>query len=535
MEHEGPAVCSIQSKKRKVPSSKLGKGTYGVVHAHGNDEIIKKPHPPCDLSEDQVRETAVLAALKHHPNIVTLVHLKKRRTSLRYALCIKREEENLYQFVNRSRSGGNLLPPIAWLPVFECILKGLAAIHDLGFIHGDLKMDNVMVSEYTAKLCDLGLARTSAFPGANSMFALMYRAPELLIDPLFLKTEPDYNKPLINTAVDLFAFGVMITSVCGRPVFQDCESDAKQIRCVLAILDHGKTRREWRDKAAVYTTLKDELKDESFGHLLNGEHLVDFTDILHRGNPEPYPPSMLETIYACLQVDPKSRPHSARAVAEMLEVEPEPLRASLTRTPLPPLSPDCIELRNRMLLHAMWQLIKLFRNTPDVDKKHVVLSFRALRLYARLVSECPHQDDYWRIAIGAYMFGAHLTVSEDRCLFTDEIAKLFSETTPFKITERLVLRYLEKVFVATHLHLVGGVWPQDVFEWVLRELATDGIDEREESERHASAPNERIAAIKFLHAWKTFDKREDSLHVGGVGLGSGSFGLCAPLRPCLEL
>lgn len=79
--------------------------------------------------------------------------------------------------------------------------EGLAAIHEMGFIHHDFGPKNVMVSrEGVAKIIDFGLAvpNTSQFrkPG-NRTGTLNYMAPELL------------RRESTDERIDIFAFGVM--------------------------------------------------------------------------------------------------------------------------------------------------------------------------------------------------------------------------------------------------------------------------------------------------------------------------------------
>ncbi len=79
--------------------------------------------------------------------------------------------------------------------------EGLAAIHEMGFIHHDFGPKNVMVSrEGVAKIIDFGLAvpNTSQFrkPG-NRTGTLGYMAPELL------------RRESTDERIDLFSFGVM--------------------------------------------------------------------------------------------------------------------------------------------------------------------------------------------------------------------------------------------------------------------------------------------------------------------------------------
>lgn len=104
----------------------------------------------------------------------------------------------------RVESGGRLPLPVA-LAIGRQIAEGLAALHAAGFIHGDVKTDNVRLSAPgRAVLVDLGFAHE---PGelvawaehGHMMGTPNYMAPELCVKP-----------PTDTATADVFGLGVTL-------------------------------------------------------------------------------------------------------------------------------------------------------------------------------------------------------------------------------------------------------------------------------------------------------------------------------------
>src|SRR5262245_40267833 len=156
--------------------SLLGKGGMGAVYlAHGRGEgepIALKVMLPrmvvnAEAQEIFLREIEVTRALRH-PNIVGLLDFGKHEGRYYFALeyCPGGSAEVL-----RLRQGGRV-PLASALRIAVDALEGLAAAHEAGFVHRDLKPDNVLLTrDGVARLADFGLAKSFLQAGLSGLTA----------------------------------------------------------------------------------------------------------------------------------------------------------------------------------------------------------------------------------------------------------------------------------------------------------------------------------------------------------------------------
>ena len=113
------------------------------------------------------------------------------------------------------------------------ILSGLACLHSKEIVHGDLKPQNVLLRDGSAKLSDFGCARSmSAGPtGAEALGTIGYMSPEMM-------DAKESGEGAVSIEVDIFAFGTTCWSMLElKEPFED--EDAPSIFWVRNFIQTG--------------------------------------------------------------------------------------------------------------------------------------------------------------------------------------------------------------------------------------------------------------------------------------------------------
>src|SRR5205807_2732951 len=197
--------------------SKIGEGGMGEVWRArdtklGRDVAIKVL--PAAFSENTDRlnrfeQEAQAAGALNHPNILSIYHIGTHQGAP-YIVSELLEGETL-----RERIAGGALPQRKAIDYALQIAKGLAAAHEKGIIHRDIKPDNIFITDDgRVKILDFGLAKlTSATDGTSQtevptrkvntdpgtvMGTMGYMSPEQL------KGQPADHRS------DIFSFGAIL-------------------------------------------------------------------------------------------------------------------------------------------------------------------------------------------------------------------------------------------------------------------------------------------------------------------------------------
>jgi eukaryotic-like serine/threonine-protein kinase len=203
---------------RYVLRGELGRGGMATVH-RARDEVLDRDvaikllhahlaRDPAFL--DRFRREARAAAALAHPNVVA-VH-DWGETEDGPFLVLQIVDGPSLRSVLRHR--GRLLAAEA-VAVLAPAAGGLAAAHDAGLVHRDVKPENLLLGvDGTVRVTDFGLARAAA--SATSTFG----TDVLVGSPHYLSPEAVRGEPL-DPRADVYALGVVLYEVLtGRPPYE---------------------------------------------------------------------------------------------------------------------------------------------------------------------------------------------------------------------------------------------------------------------------------------------------------------------------
>jgi calcium-dependent protein kinase len=127
---------------------------------------------------------------------------------------------DLYDYV-ASKPGRRLAEGEA-LPLFAQIAKGLSFLHTVGVAHRDLSLENVLLKDGQAKICDFGLSAAANQFSNDVVGKFYYMAPEVTQGAVY---DPK--------GADVWSLGVLLfMMLTGSPLFADEDSRAPTLRVI---------------------------------------------------------------------------------------------------------------------------------------------------------------------------------------------------------------------------------------------------------------------------------------------------------------
>jgi serine/threonine protein kinase len=251
----------------------LGVGSMGVVHLardlRRNQSVALKLVSPEHAADPDAhyrfsREAAALAAIRH-PNVVGVAGVGEDDDGKSFVAMEYVKGPSLEEIIVQYANRGEFVPVARALSIVRSLAEGLAAVHEAGFIHRDVKPSNVLIEEGTDRpvLLDFGLARAPARASSKSIGAgtPWYMAPEQLDDEEARELE-------LSARTDVYALGCTAYEILtASPPFPSLDLDelrdlhlrqappaASLIRPEIATLDPALQRALAKDPAERFPT-----------------------------------------------------------------------------------------------------------------------------------------------------------------------------------------------------------------------------------------------------------------------------------------
>src|SRR5215510_826534 len=256
----------------------------------GRDVAIKVL--PATLSSDKDRlarfeQEARAAGALNHPNILVIYHIGAHEGAP-YIVSELLAGESL-----RERMAGGALPQRKAIDYALQLARGLAAAHEKGIVHRDIKPDNVFITDDgRVKILDFGIAKlTGAGDGHQPQTEVPTR--KVNTDPGTVMGTVGYMPPeqlkgqTVDHRADIFSFGAILYEILsGKRAFRG-DSMAETISAIL--------REDPPDLSETNKTIS---------------------------------PALERVVRHCLEKNPAERFHSARDLAFALEALTAPTSAS---------------------------------------------------------------------------------------------------------------------------------------------------------------------------------------------------------------
>ena len=195
-----------------IKVSKIGGGSFGAVYLvkekDTNNLYAMKKFYLDNLSNGGAKKQYEILSKFNHENIHKVIDMFISKNNNQY-LITPYYPNNLYDYVSKK------LPEKAIKQIIFQILNGVNYIHNLKYIHRDIKPDNILLSSKgKIILTDFDLCRQESKGKDDTMtrtaVTLFYRAPEIF-----------YGDSYYGNKIDIWSLGCVFAElIIGRPLFK---------------------------------------------------------------------------------------------------------------------------------------------------------------------------------------------------------------------------------------------------------------------------------------------------------------------------
>ena len=221
--HDADFTMIGQALGHYMIEAKLGEGGMGVVYKArdlrlGRPVAIKVLHVEAVLSGQRRRrfvQEAKAASALNHPNIIHVYDIDNEG-GLDYIAMEYVEGHTLEQWIGRQE-----LPVAEALKYAVQMADALAAAHDSGIVHRDIKPDNIMVDERgLVRILDFGVAKLTQ-PDEGEQSATQRTEEGALVGTVAYMSPEQAQGKTVDGRSDIFSFGsVLYKMVTGRQAFE---------------------------------------------------------------------------------------------------------------------------------------------------------------------------------------------------------------------------------------------------------------------------------------------------------------------------
>ena len=192
----------------------------------GESLVVKMLLPDVEMTDKRVsrfcRESIILSRLSH-PNVVGFVEFGLTSDNHPWLAMERCAGRTLADILDEGR-----LPWRRAAHIARQIADGLAAVHAAGYVHCDLKPDNIVVDEASGdlvKILDFGVAQLAVEDGGRGKKARFVSGTPSYMSPEHLRGQP------LDGRADCYTLGlVLFEMLTGRPPFSGTQAEVIEMQ-----------------------------------------------------------------------------------------------------------------------------------------------------------------------------------------------------------------------------------------------------------------------------------------------------------------